>query len=97
MRRLHGRGHEEIHERAGDYIALGVVTNLLAHRYRKSLGQPAMHLALNDHWVNASAAIVERIEAPDLVDSGIDVDVHYADIGAERIGHVGRIVITHRF
>src|SRR5260370_7242780 len=55
-----------------------------------------MHLALDDHRVDAGAAIVQRIEAPDLVDPGIDVDVHHADISTERIGHVGRIVIAHR-
>ena len=30
------------------------------------------------------------------MDAGVDVDVHHADIGAERIGHVRRIIIAHR-
>ncbi len=55
-----------------------------------------MHLALDDHRIDAGAAIVEGVEAADLVDAGIDVDIHDADIGAERIGHVGRIVIAYR-
>ena len=33
-----------------------------------------MNLALDDHRVDAGAAIVERVEPPDLVDAGIDVD-----------------------
>ena len=31
------------------------------------------------------------------MDAGVDVDVHHADIGAERIGHVRRIVIADGF
>jgi hypothetical protein len=40
-----------------------VVFDLLAHRDGEGLGQAAMHLALDDHRVDARAAIVERIEA----------------------------------
>ena len=69
--------------RAGDVADL-VVADFLAHGDGEGFGEAAMDLALDDHRVDPRAAIVERIEAADLGDAGIDVDVDDADIGAER-------------
>ena len=55
-----------------------------------------MDLAFDDHRVDARTAIVEGVEATDIGDAGVDVDVDHADIGAKRIGHVGRIVVADR-
>ena len=97
LRRLDGGRDEEIHERATDHVADFVVADLLAHRDGERLGQSAVHLTLDDHRVDARAAVVERVKAPDLVDAGIDVDVHDAEVSAERVGHVRWIVVAHRF
>ena len=96
MRRF-DRGRQEIvHQRRGQHVAFLVVVDLLAHRDAERLGQPAVDLALDDHRVDARAAIVERVEAPHLGLAGVDVDVDHADIGAEREGEVRRIVVIDR-
>ena len=43
-----------------------VVVDLLSHRDAERLGQPAVDLPLDDHRVDARAAIVERVEAAHL-------------------------------
>ena len=96
MRRLDRGRQEEVHEAAARDIADLVIGDLLAHGDRQRLGQAAVHLALDHHRVDAGAAVVERIEAADLGHAGVDVDIDDADIGAERIGHVGRVVVAHR-
>src|SRR5216683_7993472 len=55
-----------------------------------------MDLAFYDGRIDPRAAIVKGVETADLGNAGIDIDIDYADIGAERIGHVRRIVVTHR-
>ena len=72
-----------MNEAVGDVAGL-VVVDLLAHRDAEGLGQAAVDLALDDHRVDAGAAIVERVEAADLGLAGVDVDVDDADVGAER-------------
>jgi hypothetical protein len=47
-----------------------------------------------NHRIDARATIVERVEPADVGDPGLDIDVVDADIGAKRIGHVWRVVIT---
>jgi hypothetical protein len=60
----------------------------------KGFGETTMHLTLDDHRVNAGAAIIQRVEAPCFGNTRVDVDIHDTEIGAERIGHVGRVIIT---
>jgi hypothetical protein len=49
-------------------------------------------LPLDDHRVDAHAAVVDRDEAPDLHLTGAGVDVDDADVGAERERQVRRRV-----
>jgi hypothetical protein len=62
-----------------------------------ALGQPAMDLPFDDHRTDARAAIIERVEAADLGDAAVDVDIDDADLGTERVGHVRRAIIADRF
>ena len=55
-----------------------------------------MDLSLHDHGIDDVPAVVDGHEAPDLHLAGALVDVHHADIAAEGIGEVGRIVVAHR-
>ncbi len=57
---------------------------LLSHGDREALGETAVDLPLDDHGIDAGAAVVQGIEAPDLGLTGVLVDVHHAQIGAER-------------
>src|ERR1700693_4180070 len=86
--RLHC-GRQEIVEEAGVFqISERVESHFLPHGDAESLGEAAMDLALDDHWIDPRAAIIDCVKATDISDAGIDVDVDDADIGAERIGHV---------
>ena len=55
-----------------------------------------MHLALNDHRVDDVAAVVDGDEAPDLDLARAAVDVDHADVAAEGVGEVRRIVVADR-
>ena len=55
-----------------------------------------MDLPFDDHRVDPRAAIVQRVEAADFRHTRVDIDIHDADISAEGIGHVGRVVIADR-
>ena len=54
-----------------------------------------MDLTLDDHRVDADAAIVDRHHAADLDLAGATVNVDHDEIGPERKCHVGRIVVGH--
>ena len=96
VRRLDSGRDEEVHQRAGGHIALLVIGNFLAHGDGERLGQATMDLAFDDHRVDAGAAIIQRIELADFGGARIDVDLHHADVGAERIGHVRRVIVADR-
>ena len=64
----------------------------LHQRHADAVGQAAVHLALDDHRVDPHAAVVHRQEAPHGDLAGPGVDVHHADVRAEREGEVGRVV-----
>ena len=61
-------------------------------RHADAVGEPAVDLALDDHRVDAHAAVVDRDEAADLDHRGARVDVDDADVGAERERQVRRVV-----
>jgi len=51
-------------------------------------------LPLHDHGVDDVAAVVDGDEPTDLHLAGARVDVHDADVAAERVGEVRRIVVA---
>ncbi len=51
-----------------------------------------MNLALDDHRVDLGSAVVDGDEPPHLHLGRSGVDVNDADVGAERVGEVGRVV-----
>ena len=97
VRHFPRRRQKEVHQRAGLDVAQIVVGNFLTQCDSQCFCQTAMHLPFNDHRIDPRTAVVQRIEAADFRDTRIDVNVHHADIGAERISHVGRIIVADRF
>ena len=77
-------------------VAVFVIVHLLSHGDGERLGQPTMDLPLDDHWVDPGAAVVERVKSADFSHAGVDIDIDDAHVGAERVGHVWRIVIADR-
>ena len=57
-----------------------------------AVGQAAVHLALDDHRVDPRAAVVDGDEPAHLDRAGAGVDVGDADVRAERVGQVRRVV-----
>src|SRR6266508_4995801 len=97
VRRL-DRGREQvIHEAALKYVAAIVVLNLLVERRPQPHGQTAVNLSFDDHRVDDVPAVVDGHESAHLDLSCSFIDVDYADVAAERIGEVRRIVIRDRF
>src|SRR5215510_12089999 len=97
VRRL-DRGREQvIHEAALKYVAAIVVLNLLVERRPQPHGQPAVNLPFDDHRVDDVPAVIDGHESSHLDLSRSIVDVDYADVAAERIGKVRRVVIRDRF
>ena len=65
-------------------VALLVEGDVLHQRDADALGEAAVDLALDDHRVDAHAAVVDRDEAAQLDLARARVDVDDADVGAER-------------
>src|SRR5438105_9084034 len=97
LRRLDGRGHEVIHEAAALNIPDLIIADLFVHRWGKPHGQPTVDLAFDNHRINNIAAIIHRYETPNLDLSSSFVNIHYANVTAEWVCQVRRIVIRHRF
>mmetsp|Transcript_1089 Transcript_1089/g.2920 ORF Transcript_1089/g.2920 Transcript_1089/m.2920 type:complete len:772 (+) Transcript_1089:648-2963(+) len=95
MRGFDGGGQVVVHQRVAQQVALCVEGHLLAHGHRESFGQAAVDLALDDHRVDAGAAVVQRVEAADLGLAGAPVDVDHAQVDAEGEGEVGRVVVVN--
>src|SRR5215813_3570052 len=97
IRRLDRRREQVIHEAALKYVAAIVVLNLFVERRTQSHGQTAVNLPFDDHRVDDVPAVVDGHESAHLDLSRSFVDVDYADVAAERIGEVRRVVIRDRF
>src|SRR5215208_5385018 len=95
LRDLHRSGDEVVHEVAVEVVAFLVEFDDLHERGAYALCQAAVDLALHDHRVDADAAIVHRDEAFDLYLSRALVYLHYADVRAEGVGHLGWVVVGH--
>src|SRR5918997_16735 len=95
LRDLHRGGDQVVHEVAVEVVALLVELDDLHERCAHALREAAVDLALHDHGVYADAAVVHRDESPDLYLSGALVYLHEADVRAEGIGHLGRVVVGH--
>ena len=54
-----------------------------------------MNLAFDNHRVDARAAVIQGIEAPDLAHTRIAVDVDDAQIGTEGKGEIRRVIVFH--
>src|SRR6266508_1405058 len=97
VRRLDRSREQVIHEAALKYVAAIVVLNLLVERRPQPHGQPAVNLPFDDHRVDDVPAVVHGHKSAHLDLSRSFVDVDYADVAAEGIGEIRRVVISDRF
>src|SRR5437763_13977295 len=88
VRRFHRGGQEVVHEAVAQVVAVLVEGDLLPHGDGEGFGQATVDLALDDHRVDAGAAVVQRVEAPHLDFARVPVDVDHAAAGAAGLGHV---------
>ena len=58
---------------------MGVFEERLTH----TLGDAAMGLSVENHWIDGAADIVNRNETDDLDGAGFDVDLDLTDLRAE--------------
>jgi hypothetical protein len=58
---------------------VGIFEERLTH----ALGDAAMGLSMEDHWIDSAADIVDRNETDDLDGAGFDVDLDLTDLRAE--------------
>ena len=91
------RWQKEVHQCCGFAVAHLIICNLLAKSHGEGFGQTPMNLPFNDHRVDPRATIVKRIKAFDRWNTGVHVDIHDANVSAERIGHVWRIIVADCF
>ena len=97
VRRLDCRGQKIVHETALQNVSAFVVLDLFVKRWSKSHGEPTMNLPFDDHRVDDVAAVVNRNEATHLDLARALVDVDNADVTAERIRKIWRIVVVDCF
>src|SRR2546429_9228437 len=94
LRRLHGCRDQVILEIAAQHVAVLIVGQLFVERGSQSLGESAMHLALNDHGVDDRTAVIYSNEATNMDFTCPPVDIYDTDVAAEGIGEFRRVVIV---
>lgn len=92
---LHKGGQEVVHQGVAQQVALRIERHLLAHGHGKTFGQATMDLAVNDHRVDAGAAVVQCIETADLGLARGAVNVHHAQVNTEGEREVWWVVVMH--
>ena len=96
-RRLDRGRQQVVHEVRADAVAVLVERDQLHRRRAVALGEPAVDLALDDHRVDAHAAVVDRDHALDLPLAGLGVDLDRDRVRAERERQVRRVVVVVAF
>src|SRR5262249_56703963 len=66
QRQIVGAGHRVVHERAAHGLAAAIVGTTLEQRLADALGEAAVDLALDDHWIDDGADVVDAPETDDL-------------------------------
>ena len=88
-----GARHAIVEVAAGHQLsALLVIDAAFGQRLAYALGEPAVHLALDNHRIDDVAEIVHRGEVDDPGNTGVRIDLDFADMAAGREGEIRRIV-----
>ena len=98
-RQIVGARHGVIHERAGEQLAAPpVVDGVLEERLADPLGDPTLHLALDDRLVEGYAAIVDRRIGGERHTSRVGIDLHLGDVATIGVGlcHLRRLARVER-
>src|SRR5262245_36519642 len=97
-RRSFDRGRQQvIEEGAGQVVPLLGVWELLVHTGSHKHCETAVALAFDGHGIDEVAAVIDRDEPSDADLTGPLVDIDDADVAAEGICEVGRVVVVDRF
>ena len=97
LRRFHRCRQEVVHQRVAHKVALRIERHLLPHRDGKALGQATVDLTLDNHGVDPSAAVIQRIEPSDFGLARRTVYIDHAKVDAKGVREVGWIVVVNRF
>ena len=87
-----GARHAVIVQRAGEQLARVVVDAALQQRLPNALGDPALHLALDDHRVDDAPDVIDGGKVDDLCNAGLGVNLYLADMTTAGEGEVQRVV-----
>ncbi len=85
-------GMQIVHQRCPEAVAAVVEGDHFHERDADAVGEPAMHLPLDDHRVDADAAVVYGDEPAHGDDGGSGVDIDNTDVRAVWAGEVLRVV-----
>ena len=83
-RQLAGGDHRVVGEGRRQGVPGVVVHHFLEERLTDPLGHPAVHLAERQEGIEDRAGVVDRHHPLEAHRSGLDVDGHHRDVGAER-------------
>src|SRR5579885_1572867 len=95
--RLHRGGDQVVLEVDAERVAVLVIGDFLEHGGGESLRQAPVNLPFNHHRVDDGAAVINGQEATDMHLAGTPVDIDDADVAAEGVGQVGRVVVVDGF
>ena len=76
--------HRVITQRAGQQLTIGVVRDAFGERLADSLGDPAVHLALDDQRIDDVATIVDGHDLVEADPAGFAIDAHHGQVRPER-------------
>ncbi len=84
--------HAIIHVAGGEQLSGVIVGRAFQQRLTNALGDPAMHLAFDDHRVDQVSKVIHRSPAFNSGGSCLRIDLHFGDMDASGKGEICRIV-----
>src|SRR5579875_2108801 len=82
-RQFRSNRHRVVHQGSCQQLAVLAIDDALPHRLPNALGNAAVNLALDKHWIELPPAVINCHEACNLGLSGILVNLNHADMRAE--------------
>ncbi len=93
---FHGRRQQVVQVAGGQWLAGRVVHHLLEQRIADSLAHPAVHLAVDDRWIDDRSAVVDNHIAQQRDDARLDVDFHDRDVHPVGVRVADRMEVVRR-
>src|SRR6516225_4839905 len=92
MRHFDRGRYQVIHQRPTQAVAFLVEGDHLHQCHADAVDDAAVHLALDDHRVDAGATVVHGQKAPHLDHRGPRIDIHHTEIRAVGVSEILRVV-----